>query len=100
MNDRSFLTKKISDYKKLIKQKIDFIRICEIDNIVFDNKKYFFVKFKIFSKMNNKSAIVNFIKNVNIVNELKAKMFLDNDIIKLKNIMFNVDKNIVTINSC
>ena len=84
----------------MIKQKIDFIRIREIDNIVLDSKKYFFVKFRIFDKINDKLTIVNFIKNINIVNELKAKMFLNNNIIKSKNIMLNVDKNIATINSC
>ena len=88
------------NYKKLIKQKIDFIQICEINNVVLDNKKYLFVKFRIFDEVNSKLTIINFIKNVNIVNELKAKMFLNNNIIESKNIMFNIDKNITTINSC
>ena len=64
------------------------------------NNKFFFVKFKIFDKVNNKLTINKFIKNVNIVNKLKAKMFLNNNIIKLKNIIFNVDKDIITINNC
>ena len=67
---------------------------------MFDNKKYFFVEFKIFDKVNSKLTIINFIKNVNIVNKLKTKMLLNNNIIKSKNIMLNVNKNIVTINNC
>ena len=67
---------------------------------MFDNKKYLFVEFKIFDEVNNKSTIVNFIKNVNIINKLKAKMFLNNNIIKSKNIILNVNKNIITINNC
>ena len=66
---------------------------------MFNNKKYFFVKFKIFDKINDKLTIINFIKNVNIINKLKTKMFLNNNIIKSKNIIFNVDKDIITINN-
>ena len=71
-----------------------------MNNVVLDSKKYFFVKFKIFDKVNDKLTIINFIKNVNIINKLKAKMLLNNNIIKLKNIIFNVNKNIITINNC
>ena len=67
---------------------------------MFNNRKYFFVKFKMFNKVNNKLTIINFIKNVNIVNKLKTKMFLNNNIIRLKNIIFNVNKDIITINNC
>ena len=53
-----------------------------------------------FDELNDKSTIVTFTKNVNIINELKIKMFLNNDIFELKNIVFNIDKNITIIDNC
>ena len=50
--------------------------------------------------MNDKSAIAIFIRNVNIINELKTKLLLKNNIINSKSIVFNVDKNIIIINNC
>ena len=100
MNNKSFLIKKMSNYQRLIKQRTKSIRVCDINNAILNNKKYLSIEFKVLNKLNDKFAIVTFIKNVNIINNLKIKMYLSNDIIDSKNIIFNVDKNTIIINSC
>ena len=88
------------NYQRLIKQRTKFIRIRDINNTILNNKKYLSIKFKVFNELNNKLTIVIFTKNVNIINELKIKIFLNNNIFESKNIVFNIDKNITIINSC
>ena len=58
------------------------------------------IEFKVLNELNDKLTIVIFIKNVNIINNLKVKMFLSNNIIDSKNIIFNVNKNTTIINNC
>ena len=77
-----------------------YYSIFDISNAILNSKKYLLIEFKVFNELNDKSTIVIFIKNVNIINKLKIKMLLNNNIFESKNIVFDIDKNIATINNC
>ena len=62
--------------------------------------EYIFVDFFIFNKIINETIIVRFTRYVHIVNNFKTNVFLNNNILKLKNIIFFVDKNKFIINNC
>ena len=100
MGDRSFLAEEIPDYQKLVKQSTDPIRVRGIGNAVLDSKEYLPVEFRIPGEVNGKPAVASFTRNVNIVDGLKAKMLLGNDIIGPEDIVPNVGKGIATIGSC
>ena len=62
--------------------------------------EYIIVDFNIVEKVDNKLTKICFIKYLHIVDKLKANIFINNDILKLKKMMLNINKNIININSC
>ena len=62
--------------------------------------KYIFVDFFIFNEIINKTIIVRFTRYVYIINDFKTNVFLNNNILKSKNIIFFVNKNKFIINNC
>ena len=100
MGDRSFLAEEIPDYQKLVKQRTDPIRVRGIGNAMLESREYLPVDFSIPGELNGKPAVATFTRNVNIVDGLKAKMLLGNDIIGPEDIVPNVGKGIATIGSC
>ena len=97
--DRSFLIAKISNYQQQIKQ-IIVMKIRDIDDALIETKKHISLNFRIFGKMKSKPAVICFIRHVYIVESLKTKILLNNDVFDSKQIVLNVDKKVVTINSC
>ena len=68
------------------------MKIRKINNVVLNITKYFFVNFRVSRLMNNKSIVICFIRYVYVVDDLKTKLFLNNNIIDSKNIIFNIEK--------
>ena len=89
-------------YQKLIKQKSNVIKIRNIDNVMFNIKNYLSLIFRVLKLTLNEMTftIVCFIKYVYIVDNLKTKMFLNNDILRLKQIILNFDNEKMIINNC
>ena len=54
--------------------------------------EYIFIDFTISNEMNKKLINVTFTRHVYIVKNFKTNFFLNNDILKSKNIVFHVDK--------
>ena len=76
-----------------MKHKIDVVKIRNIENFTFNNTKYILIIFEIFDKfVDDKSIIINFIRYIYIVNNLKIKMFMNNDILDSKKIIINLNK--------
>ena len=99
--DRDFLTREISNYKKHVKTKNKAIKIRDIENTNFSIVKYLLIDFRISSTaIDDNSIIVTFIKHLYIVNNLKIKLLINNDILKSKQIVLNIIKKKTTINNC
>ena len=96
--DRSFLIAKISNYRQHVKQ-IIVMKIRDIDDVLIKTKKHILLNFRIFDKMKNKLAIACFTRRVYIIESFKTKILLSKNILNSKQIVFNVDKKIVTINN-
>ena len=100
INNRSFLAEEIPNYQRLVKQRTKPIRVRNINNAVLDSKKYLSIEFKMPDELNDKLTIATFTKNVNIINRLKTKLLLSNNILEPKNIVLDISKNVAIINSC
>ena len=99
--NRKFLIEKISNYQRHVKQKTEIIKVRDIDNFAFVNRKYIFLVFQVFDiSTDNKLIIVNFTRYVYIINNLKVKMFINNDFFNSKIIIINLKKQKITIKSC
>ena len=61
--------------------------------------KYISIDFVISDEVDNETIIVCFMRHVHIVNKFKINLFLNNNILKSKNIMFYVNKNKLIINN-
>ena len=91
--DRAFLIKQIFNYRKHVKIKSKIIKIRDIKNFTFNNTKYIFIIFKIFNKsVDDESIMINFTRYVYIVDELKIKMFINNDIFDSKKMIIDLNK--------
>ena len=76
------------------------LKINDIDFVVMKINEYIFINFTISNEMNEKSINVTFIRHIYIVKNLKTNIFLNNDILKSKNIVFHVDKKKIIIENC
>ena len=76
------------------------MKINNIDLSTFFTNEYVVINFIIFDEVNNKAVNIRFIKHFYIVNNLKVNIFLNNDILKLKNIVFYINKNKIIIDNC
>ena len=68
------------------------MKIREINNVVLNITKIFFVNFRILKLINNKLIVICFIRHVYVVDDLKTKLLLNNNIIDSKNIVLNIEK--------
>ena len=75
------------------------LKINNINTTTLFINEYIFVDFFIFDKIIHKVVIVRFTRYVYIVNNFKTNIFLNNNILKSKNIIFFVDKNKFIINN-
>ena len=91
----------MSNYKKHMKQNVNVIKVRNIENASFIIIEYVSIIFRIFDVIvDDNFVIVIFIKNVYIVDDLKAKMLLNNDILKSKQIVLNIVKKKLIIDNC
>ena len=99
MINRQFLINKKSKYVAYV-MKINLMKINKIDSISLFTSKKIALNFIIFDEINNDAIKVNFIRYVYIVDNLKIKLFINNDIFESKNMMFYINKNKLIIKSC
>ena len=83
----------MSNYQTRVQKKTNILRIKNIDDVLFNTTKHLFFIFRIFEKtINDSFVVIYFIRHVYIIDELKIKMFVINDILESKLIISNVDK--------
>ena len=68
------------------------LKINDIDFVVVKINEYIFIDFTISNKINEKTINVTFSRYVYIVKNLKTNIFLNNDLLKSKNIISHVNK--------
>ena len=100
MTNRSFLQTKISNYVSKMLRKKKSLKINDIDFVVVKINEYIFIDFTISNEINEKTINVTFTRHVYIVKNLKTNIFLNNDILKSKNIVSHVDKRKIIIENC
>ena len=91
--NRTFLIEQIFNYRKHVKIKSKIIKIRDIENFTLNDTKYISIIFEIFDKfINDKLIMINFTRHVYIVDNLKIKMFMNNNIFDLKKIIIDLNK--------
>ena len=99
--DRKFLMQKIFDYKTHARLSSKSLKIRNIGDAVVITIDYIFLIFRISGiATNDKNAIATFTRRIYIVKKLKTKILMSNDILESKQISIDVNKQIVTIESC
>ena len=101
LTNRDFLNQKMLDYEKLMKRRNNVIKIRNIENVNLNINEYLFVNFRIFEvAIDDNFVVINFIKHFYIVDNLKIKMLLDNDILKFEQMILNIFKKRIIIENC
>ena len=95
-----FLTVCCLIYVNHVFRKLKLLKINDIDFTTLFIDKYIFINFFILNEIDNKTAIVCFIRYIHIVDNFKTNIFLNNNILRLKNIVLYINKNKLTINNC
>ena len=99
MIDRQFLVSKRSNYAAHV-MKISSLKINDIESASLFISKKIALNFTIFDEADDESVRACFIRYVYIVDDLKTKLLISNDILNSKDMMFHVNKNKLTIKSC
>ena len=76
------------------------IKIRELNDVMLSTTKHLFFNFRVFEQINDSSTIIYFTRHIYIVDELKTKLLLNNDIIDSKHIVFDVEKKKNSIDNC
>ena len=97
--DRQFLISKKSNYVAHV-IKTNSIKINKINSISLFISKKITLNFIIFDEADDDTIKINFIRYVYIVDNLKIKLFINNNILNSKNMIFHVNKSKLTIESC
>ena len=97
--DRQFLINKKLNYVVHV-MKINSIKINKIESTSLFISKKIILNFIIFEKFDNDSIKTSFIRYVYIVNNLKIKLSINNNILNLKNMIFYINKSKFIIKSC
>ena len=99
--DRQFLVEVISDYERHMRQKVDAIKVRGIGDFTLISKDYLSISFRVSgTSINEKSVIVSFIRHVYVVNDLKIKMLMGNDIFDSKKMTIDLKNQKIIIESC
>ena len=99
--NRNFLTQKVVDYATHVRQCAKSLKIRDIDDVVVIITIYISLIFRILDvTTDDRNVIAIFIKSIYIMKKLKTKILLSNDILDSKQINIDVEKQIVTIESC
>ena len=100
LDDREFITKQISNYADRIVRRSKALKINDIESTAVTTNECISVDFSIPGEANGKPATACFTRYVYLVNDLKANILLDNDILGPKDIVLHVEKGKLTIDSC
>ncbi|KAL8814451.1 MAG: hypothetical protein Q9191_008550, partial [Dirinaria sp. TL-2023a] len=97
--DRQFLGKKVPNY---IAKLTSSIKIRGVDNAVASSSKYVNLKISLPDKMSQDqhSAVAKIRRQMHIVDDLKANMLIDSDIMSLEDMEVNYPTSIMAIDSC
>ena len=98
--DRTFLAAEVPDYKQRVKT-ANAIRVRGIGDALLDSTEHLPLNFRIPGKAaNGSAAIACFTRHVYIVDGLKAKLLVANDIIGPEQMIPDIGKEKLTIGSC
>ena len=92
MIDRQFLINKKSNYAAYV-IKINSMKINKIESTSLFTSKKIALNLIIFDEIDDDSTKISFIRYVYIVDDLKIKLFINNDIFELKNMISYVNKS-------
>ena len=99
--DKIFLSHEVSDYVTQLRQALQSLKVREIDDVSMKTAIYISLKFRISgTDVNGKSTIDIFTRRVYVVKSLKTKILLSNDILEPEKMSIDVNKRILTMNSC
>ena len=91
--DRTFVAQEIADYDSKIQYSEVFIKIRDINDVILSTNQYIILNFKISdTTINDKSIIASFSRRIYLVNKLKTKILIENDILNTKRIVLNLNK--------
>jgi hypothetical protein len=96
--DCKFLRKQV--FTTIIKQITHLIRVRNIENIILFSSKYVEIQITIYSKLESVFVCNKLKAQVYIINNLKANLFIEFDILKLQKINLNYKKKFLVINNC
>jgi len=96
--NRKFL---VSQLYKTIKRITIFFKIRDIDDRKHNTSKYCELDFYILKTLSNKTfAITYFKREMHVIDNLRIKIFIDINILRLKVIVFDVTQKKIVIDSC
>ena len=98
--DKTFLTTEVPDYKQRVKT-TNTIKVRNINDVLLNSTKHMSLNFSILDKAINESTIIAcFTRHVYIINDLKVKLLIINDIIESKQIILDIKKKKLIIKNC
>jgi hypothetical protein len=97
LTNKSFVFKRLS--KSHIHLMISFLTVRNIESNIHEIKKYVNFSIYLFSK-NDSNKMTKIHREMHLIKNLKANMFIDNDILELKEFIINVQEKKTTIRSC
>ena len=101
LTDRDYLAEEMPDYKKHVKQSSNPIKVRGIGDASLTTAEYLPVTFRVpGTAADGSSAVATFTRHVYIVDGLKAKVLLGNDILGPEQIALDIAKEQLTIGSC
>lgn len=60
------------------------MKIRELNDVILNTTKHLFLDFRVFKQVNDSSTIICFTRHVYIIDELKTKISLENNIIDVR----------------
>lgn len=76
------------------------LRVRDVNFIKHETNEYVIILIYFSSQKKENKVLTFVIKELHLIDDLRVKMFIDNDILKLKKIDINIIKEIVNIDSC
>ena len=98
--DRKFLASQRPNYASHVLRKSKPLKVNDIESSKLSIDEYIVIDFTISDEVNGKTTNARFTRYVYIVEDLKANILLNNDILRPKNIVIHIGKQKLTIGSC
>ena len=96
--DRSYLNKKLSKIK--IQKIATSVTVRDIEKQVHDSSKYVMIDLYISERIIDESVLAHLASEIHIVNNLKANVLIDMNIMSLEQIILDFDKNMLIVSIC